>query len=141
MIENRPMKEHVAIVLQNSNNEVLFIKRSMKKKTLPGAWSFPSGTKENNESLEDTTMREAMEELGVKVNPKKIMSNIDLPEFSVRLFFMLCNVEEGEPKITEPDEIDELRWMTFNDFFNNFSDKEIGHGLVWLRKNPVLWGL
>ena len=35
MNENRPMKEHVAIVLQNSNNEVLFIKRSMKKKTLP----------------------------------------------------------------------------------------------------------
>jgi isopentenyldiphosphate isomerase len=80
-----------------------------------------------------------MEELGVKVNPKKIMSNIDLTEFSVRLFFMLCNVEEGEPKITEPDEIDELRWMTFNDFFNDFSDNEIGHGLVWLRKNPELW--
>ena len=49
------------------------------------------------------------------------------------------NKKIGEATIKEPNEIDKIEWMTFNDFFNKFSDDEIGHGLVWLRKNPHLW--
>jgi len=29
--------------------------------------------------------------------------------------------------------------MKFEEFFNKFSDAEIGHGLIWLRKNPEVW--
>ncbi len=45
------MKEHIALVIKNRNNDILFIKRSMNKKTLPGAWSFPSGTVEEGEHI------------------------------------------------------------------------------------------
>lgn len=43
------MKEHAAIIIKNNEGEVLFIKRALDKKTLPGAWSFPSGTVEKGE--------------------------------------------------------------------------------------------
>lgn len=134
------MEEHAAIVIKNKKNEILFIKRSMKKKTLPGAWSFPSGTTKGSEDINETVTREASEELGIDVEPKNILATIDLPEFSVRLIFVLCSIKSGKPKIKEPEEIDKFEWMKFSDFFNRFSDNEIGHGLIWLRKNPKIWG-
>ena len=82
------MKEHAAIVIKNEDNEILFIKRSMKKSTLPGAWSFPSGKLEEGEDAYKTAVREANEELGVEIKPEKILAVKDLPEFSARLFFV-----------------------------------------------------
>ena len=35
--------------------------------------------------------------------------------------------------------MDEIEWMKFNDFFDRFDDDNIGHGLIWLRKNPHIW--
>jgi mutator protein MutT len=133
------MKKHVAIVIKNEKNEILFIKRAMSKKTLPGAWSFPSGTVEIGEDINKTTIREAKEELNVLVIPIKIIAEKELPEFSVCLIFILCTIQSGKPIIKEPKEIDKFEWIKFSDFFDRFSDNEIGHGLVWLRKNPELW--
>ena len=133
------MKEHAAIIIRNKKNEISFIKRSLKKKTLPGAWSFPSGTLENNEDFHKTAIREAKEELGIDINIEKLLAEKDLPEFSVCLYFVLCNIKNGEPSIIQPEEIDKIEWMSFPDFFKRFSDEEIGHGLIWLRKNPEIW--
>lgn len=128
------MKKHAAIVIEK-DGEVLFVKRSMKKKNLPGAWSFPSGTIEEGE----TAVREAREELGVEVAIEKILTEVELPELSAKLFFVLCSIAKGISSICEPDEIDKIEWMSFKDFFAKFSDDEIGHGLIWLRKNPEVW--
>jgi len=133
------MKEHAAIIIKNKDNKILFIKRSMEKKTLPGAWSFPSGTVEQGEHVHNTTIRESMEELGIDVEVKDTLAIKELPEFSVRLIFILCNIKSGEPIIKQSNEIDKIEWMNFNEFFNRFSDNEIGHGLIWLRKNPHIW--
>ena len=133
------MKDHVALIIKNQENEILFIQRSFKKKTLPGVWSFPSGTVEKGENIYETVKREAKEELGIEVEPKETLAANDLPEFSVRLFFILCEIKNGNPSIKEPNEIKEINWMRFGDFFDKFSDEDIGHGLIWLRKNPQLW--
>ncbi len=133
------MEEHAVLVLKNSSNEILFVKRSMQKKILPGAWAFPSGTLEKEENVYETIKREAREELGIEVNPLKILVKTELQEFSAKLCFVLCEIKKGTPRINEPKEIEKIEWMTFNDFFKRFSDNEIGHGLVWLRKNPQIW--
>jgi len=133
------MKDHVGILLRDEDNRILFIQRSMKKSTLPGAWSFPSGTVEEGEDVFVTAVRETMEELGVEASVEKILSVMELQEFSVRLHFIICNLVNGVPSITEPDEIDKIEWLSMNDFFDKFSDDEIGHGLVWLRANPDVW--
>jgi len=133
------MKDHAAIMICDDDGRILFIQRSMKKKTLPGAWSFPSGTVEEGEDVLSTAIRESMEELGVDVSADKILSVLDLPEFSARLHFVLCSIKDGVPSIEEPDEIDVIDWMRMDDFFERFSDDEIGHGLIWLRGNPDVW--
>ena len=133
------MKSHVALVIKNDSGEILFVQRSMNKKTLPGIWAFPSGTVEEGESIYETAGREAFEELGVRVDSEKLFASCELSEFSVKLQFVLCNIKSGKPFIKELDEIDKIEWMTFHDFFKRFSDEEIGHGLIWLRKHPEIW--
>lgn len=133
------MKTHAAIIILNDHGKALFIKRSENKKTLPGAWSFPSGTLEKGESATDAAIREAKEELDVTVNPLRSLATCKLGEFGVILDFITCKITYGQPTIMEKDEISDLRWMSFRDFFDKFSDKEIGHGLIWLRKNKKVW--
>ncbi len=99
------MKEHVAIMIRDDDGRILFIQRSMKKSTLPGAWSFPSGTVEEGEDVLVTAVRECVEELGVDVLANRVLSVLDLPEFSARLHFVLCSIKSGVPSIEEPDEI------------------------------------
>ena len=133
------MKGHAVIVLQDEKGRTLFIKRSMKKNTLPGKWAFPSGTIKEGENIFETIIREASEELVIKVQPISIFAKTVLTEFSAHLYFVLCRIDKDEPRIKEPDEIDKIDWMTFYEFFSKFSDHEIWHGLVCLRKNPQLW--
>lgn len=133
------MKDHAAILIKNKENKFLFVKRSMRKSTLPGIWAFPSGTVEESESVEETAVREALEEVGAKIEIEENIGTKDLGEFGVRLHFFICNIKEGSAKIMDHDEFDEISWMTFKEFFDKFSDSEIGHGLVYLRQNPELW--
>ena len=132
------MKNHAAIVLK-SQNKVLFVQRSATKKTLPNIWAFPSGTVEEGEEIESTIKREAREELGIDVSIEGILTTTELPEFGVRLHFIVCTSLSGEPTIREPDEIQAIKWMTFEEFFNEYSDDQIGHGLIYLRKHPEIW--
>lgn len=132
------MKSHAVIVLRDGE-KTLFVQRSATKKSLPNIWAFPSGTVEEGESLEATIHREAMEELGVTVEIEGTMGELDIEKFGVRLHFISCSAIEGEACIKEPDEIQTLRWLTFEEFFSEFTDDEIGHGLIWLRTRPELW--
>jgi len=155
------MEEHAVIVIKNENqknllkskflgskkspisldfsdNEFLFIKRSISKKTLPGAWSFPSGTIKSGEKIFDTIKREAMEELNINVLPIRIFAEKELLEFNVKLIFVLCKIVNGNLEIRDFDEIEQYQWMKISDFFNKYSDDEIGHGLIYLRKNPQI---
>ncbi|MFH1683236.1 MAG: NUDIX domain-containing protein, partial [Candidatus Woesearchaeota archaeon] len=109
------MKDHAAILIQTADR-FLFIKRSAQKKTLPNIWSFPSGTNENGEDIYQTAVREAYEELGVSVKAEDILATKELPEFGVRLHFVLCSVSSGEPTIQDANEIQEMEWLSFNEF-------------------------
>ena len=134
------MKSHVAIIL-NRHGKLLFIQRAATKKTLPNIWAFPSGTVEEGEKWEDTAVREAKEELGVVAGARNILGAMELPEFNVRLHFVVCNIESGEPSIQEPGEIQAIRWMTMKEFFEEYRDNQIGHGLVYLRAHPEMWSV
>lgn len=132
------MIDHSALVLINENSQILFIQRSFQKKSLPGIWSFPSGTLENNESPEQTAIRESKEELGVEIKTKGILAVHELPELSVRLHFVLSEIIMGTPQILQPQEIERIEWFTFQEFFDKFNDSQIGHGLIWLRQHQEI---
>jgi 8-oxo-dGTP pyrophosphatase MutT (NUDIX family) len=132
------VEDHAALVVKK-NNRILFIRRSETKKTLPNTWAFPSGTKKPDEKITDTAKREAEEELGIKVGVEKVLATRKLPEFKVRLHFVVCNIKSGKPAIKDPREINLIQWMTFEEFFEKYNDDQIGHGLIYLRRNPDAW--
>ena len=132
------MREHAAILIRDEDR-FLFVRRSKGKKTLPNIWAFPSGTKEEGESLAETAIREAEEELGIYVDVEETLAVQELPEFGVRLHFLVCGILSGEPIIKDYNEIEEMEWLTFENFFDKYEDAQIGHGLIFLRKNNILW--
>lgn len=138
MKDLKKLTEHVGIIIKNKNNEILFIKRSLKKKILPGAWSFPSGTREENESINETAIREAKEELGIDIEVEKLLTTFNLTELSVRLHLLVCKIKNDSPEILAKDEIDSFKFIKISDFFKRFNDNEIGHGLIRLRKEKEL---
>ncbi len=130
------MKNHAALIIHN-RDKILFVKRSSLKKTLPNIWAFPSGTMEEGETSEQTAIREAKEELKCDIVVEKVLATVELPELESRLHFVLC---ESLQDITYFDqtEIQELAWMTFEDFFSTYPDGQIGHGLQYLRNHPEI---
>lgn len=127
------MKNHAAIVLREGD-KFLFVQRAATKKSLPNIWAFPSGTMEEGESAEATVIREAKEELGIDIVVKGSMDTVQLPEFNVVLHFMICE-SKSSSILFDPSEIQAIVWMTFEEFFATHSDDQIGHGLIYLRKN------
>lgn len=67
---------------------------------LGGYWEFPGGKKEKHETIEECLVREAMEELGVVIKPRRHLREIThaYPEREIRLFFWLCDWLDKDPQ-------------------------------------------
>ncbi len=103
------------------NNKVLLGKRHAdpakadSKLHGEGTWTMPGGKLNFKETLEDGVCREALEETGMKIAKEKletisVTNNIVEDAHFVTIGFLYKNAE-GEPKVTEPDEITEWRWF------------------------------
>ncbi len=132
------MINHAVIVLCNGK-KILFVQRSAAKKSLPNLWAFPSGTIEKGEGAETTAKREAKEELAIEVMVEKELGIIELPELQARLYLILCKSNSLDKITCDSKEIQKIRWLTFKEFFNEYSDEQIGHGLIYLRNHPEIW--
>jgi len=132
------MKHHVAIILRNGD-KFLFAQRATTKKSLPNIWAFPSGTMEENESVEMTAVREAKEELGIAVTVEKHLGIVELSQLGVALNLIVCTTDTPTQINLNQEEIQKTSWMIFEEFFKTFTDEQIGHGLIYLRKHPEIW--
>jgi len=123
------------LVLLEKNNKFIFGKRSLKKESLPGVWSIPSGKKEENETIYETAKREVKEELGLDIYDVSLFDKvfIDKDNEKKTLYFMKAKYN-GLPKIIAKDELDELIFLSLEDLFKKYEDSKIGHGLQYLRK-------
>ena len=119
------MKEAaVLICFYQQNDEYYFplIKRPMHEKNHPGQIALPGGSKENNESLEETALREAFEEVGINPENVKLLGKLTpLPvPVSNYLIHPFIGITENEPswKLNK-DEVDELILLKFNDLIKS----------------------
>lgn len=78
--------------------------------SLPLKWEFPGGKFEENESGEETLLRELKEELNISVEIKQKLTPVEhhYDTFSIRLHPFICTYIEGELKMLEHKEI---RWV------------------------------
>lgn len=97
------------IIIFNENRDALVVRRADNDEWEPGKLAIPGGKRENGETIMQNICRETMEEVGLTLNPKKI---IFLPQLSKRLnhIFFTTNFFSGEVKLGD-GEHSEYGWV------------------------------
>jgi len=78
-----------------------------------GEYSLPAGHVEDNESLTDSLIREAQEEVGILLESKdiRLAQVMHRKSNDIRLdFFFVTNKEGVTPKNMEPHKADDMQW-------------------------------
>jgi 8-oxo-dGTP pyrophosphatase MutT (NUDIX family) len=102
-------------------NQILLLRR-FNTGYEDGNYSVPAGHLDGGETVIAAAAREAEEETGVQIKAgdivfSSIMHRIEEEE---RVdFFVHVHGWQGEPRNTEPDKCDELRWVNLDDLPNN----------------------
>lgn len=100
-------------VIINEGRILLLLKKKHNHYELPG------GKFEEGETIEETALREAREEIGCEV---KLIKYIGYREFNInnkeyRSHNFLAEIQEGQmPRIAEPEVFEEIFWMPIADY-------------------------
>lgn len=112
---HRLMLRHRAmhLLVFNSRGEIFLQKRSMKKDCHPGAWdSSSSGHLDQGEDYEACVVREAREELGLRLgSPPERLFKIDACERTGMEFVWIYRCVAEGPFTLCPEEIEEGGWF------------------------------
>ena len=119
-------KINVAAAVLKKNNKYFIAKRN-KDKHLGGYYEFPGGKQDDNETLEETVIREIKEELNVDITVDSKLGEehyID-KKINVNLNYFFCTIIKGNITLKEHEE---AAWVSKEEFNNyNFAegDKDI----------------
>ncbi len=126
------MKLHpvVHLHLYDRQRGLLLQKRSLKKRIQPGAWDTAvGGHVDYGESIETALHREAREDIGFDkaVDAEKIASYVFESNVERELInvFIVASPAGFTPVISEPDDIDQLRFWPVGDILES-----IGRGVL-----------
>lgn len=112
------MRINVSVIVTH-NKKVLLMQRSLTDDYCPGAWGIPGGYMEPDEVyLEETAVRETMEELGVKIKPTGIIANNrnnDTDSLYLVMSAELENPGDYPDNIKLSDEANDFKWVGKND--------------------------
>jgi 8-oxo-dGTP diphosphatase len=103
------------------DNRILLIRR-YRTGYMDGHYSVPAGHLDGNETVRMAAVREAGEEIGVRLNPADIdfASVFHRHEDDERVdFFVHVRRWSGEPVNAEPEKCDEIRWVKVDDLPEN----------------------
>ncbi len=132
-------KAAVLIGLFKKNDDWCFslIRRPMNEKNHPGQIALPGGAMEKNETLMNTALREAFEEVGIKPEDVEIIGQltpIPVP-VSEYLIYPFVGVIDYEPEwVLNEDEVEELFILEMSELINS----DNGYTEMWnLRGNKV----
>jgi mutator protein MutT len=102
----------VRAIIQNNNNEILFLKRA-DWDNFGGKWCLPGGKIDFGQKVEDAVKREIKEETNLDCTSTQFLFYLDrLPvkegDMHLITFYFLCNVK-GDIKLN--DESAEFKWV------------------------------
>lgn len=109
----------VYLLLQKDNKVLLLRRHSKRWISAYGKYILVAGYVDGNESIFDTAIREAKEEIRIKISKKDLKlvhvmhrKSDDGTEYID--FFIRCNKWKGTPINAEPSEHDDMRWASIN---------------------------
>jgi mutator protein MutT len=103
----------------NSEGKVLIAQRGHNANNEAGKWDFPGGTVEFGETIQDTLIRELMEELGLEIEIRELLDVVNhiIPEEKqhwVSASYLAIH-KSGEAKILETDKCTDFEWVYIRD--------------------------
>jgi len=108
----------VVAVIRNKAGKYLILKRGDHEIAYPGKYTFPGGKMENNDTVEETLIRETLEEAGLVLKPGKILlkdKSFTRPDGqTAKVFSYLCEVENETPVKISSDFTD-YKWVTLEE--------------------------
>ena len=121
-----------AIIIRNENNQIL-----LQERTDRNLWGLPGGCQELGEDLRNTAVREAYEETGIKLDPRKIVlidtlsgssrknsyPNGDIVYNNTSLY--LADIKESEITLKGDSETKRLQFFNADEVPTNLMDKDL----------------
>ena len=119
-------KVNVSAAVIVKDNKYFIAKRN-KDKHLGGYFEFPGGKQDDNETLEQTAIREIKEELNVDITVDRKLGEEHYSDekINVHLHYFFCTIIKGDIILKEHEE---AAWVSKEEFNNyNFAegDKDI----------------
>lgn len=111
------LHNEIACFVINSNNEILLQKRSMNKRFNPGKWGLCAGHVDSGESLEDATIREIKEEIGLDLTVDELHTfterevNIKEKNSHIAYFYYLVTDKKEDEFVIQEEELSEVKWF------------------------------
>jgi len=109
------MTEVVAALIWDNDRFMICQRPAHKKRGL--LWEFVGGKVEAGETREEALIRECREELDVIVKPQGVFMEVvhEYPDIAVKLILFDAEIEKGEPKKLEHNDI---RWIKVSEIGN-----------------------
>jgi len=137
-----PVTVHMFFV----RGDQILLSRRYQTGYMDGCYSVPAGHLDGNEPVRMAAVREAREEIGVRIDPANITfaGVFHRHEGDERVdFFVHVESWVGEPANVEPEKCDELRWVDMNDLPVNtirYVRREIGNFRAKVPFEEFGWG-
>ena len=120
----------VVILLKKvDGKKQILLQRRQNTGFADGLWDFScAGKVEDGETMTETAVREAMEELGVKVTPNKLnfICLVHKHDESAHITFVntyfICSEFEGKPTVCEAEKCSELKWFDLDSLPDDLID-------------------
>ncbi len=112
------------------NTEGKYLALKLKKEIVGNNFVPPGGKLEENETLRECVIREVKEELNIDIEVKGIKGITEEKYDDGIWTFVLfdCEIISGEPQITEPEKISELKWV-------ELSEIKHSNSILWVKDN------
>jgi 8-oxo-dGTP diphosphatase len=103
-------------ILQNKHGQILLSLRDSQKE-LPNQWEFPGGKVERHEGPYQALLREAREELSIKIKSSEFLMHyfFSYKDLFVHLYVWLVKEFEGNVYANEGQE---LRWVDVKEIYD-----------------------
>ena len=133
-----PVKARFSVnILENTQSELLFLKRSQATKFGPGLWGFPAGHIEQGESPHDCALRELGEEIGIIFEIEELASVGPVRDsfFGGIYELYLYHHRWHQGEVTLNHEHTDFSWVA-RDAYRNYSvmdgiDEDIRYFNIW----------
>lgn len=111
----------VVAVIRNSDGKYLVLKRRDDEVAYPGMFTFPGGKIEGNDTVEETLIKEVLEETGLVLKKGKCLlkdkSFIRPDGQTTKVFSFLCGID-GPAAIKLSGDFTDYKWVSLIDLPN-----------------------